>query len=38
MKPVVMFDAVAQIRDLRGTTIMADENAKVVKKTYLPYG
>ncbi len=27
-----------QIRNLRGTTIMADENAKVVKKIYLPYG
>ena len=27
-----------QIRDLRGTTIMAGENAKVVKKSYLPYG
>ncbi len=27
-----------QIRDLRGTTIMAAENAKVVKKSYLPYG
>lgn len=26
-----------QIRNLRGTTILADENAKVVKK-FLPYG
>ena len=27
-----------QIRNLRGTTTMADENAKVVKKIYLPNG
>ena len=27
-----------QIRNLRGTSIMAGENAKVVKKTYLPNG
>ena len=27
-----------QIRKLRGTTVLADQDAKVIKKTYMPYG
>ncbi len=27
-----------QIRKLRGTTILADADMKVVKKTFMPYG
>ena len=27
-----------QIRKLRGTTVLADADAKVIKRTYMPYG
>jgi len=27
-----------QIRKLRGTTVLSDQDAKVIKKTYMPYG
>ena len=27
-----------QIRKLRGTTVLSDQDAKVIMKTYMPYG
>jgi len=27
-----------QIRKLRGTTVLSNQDAKVIKKTFMPYG